>query len=100
MQSPHLVDKYLKSAGLFPEDSLLATDLDGNILFCNEIFIKLYQLKGTKVNGLPIDSIFNNKEAGIFKSALLKCVKNKLHTEKLIFKNQVITVNLIFTNVS
>lgn len=86
MQSPHLVDKYLKSAGLFPEDSLLATDLDGNILFCNEIFIKLYQLKGTKVNGLPIDSIFNNKEAGIFKSALLKCVKNKLHTEKLIFK--------------
>lgn len=86
MQSPHLIDKDLKSAGSFPEDSLLATDLDGNILFCNETFIKLYQLRGTKVRGLPIDSIFNNKEAGIFKSALLKCVKNKLHTEKLSFK--------------
>jgi PAS domain S-box-containing protein len=86
MQSPHLIDKDLKSAGSFPEDSLLATDLDGNILFCNETFIKLYQLRGTKVRGLPIDSIFNNKEAGIFKSALLKCVKNKLYTEKLSFK--------------
>ena len=35
---------------------------------------------------LSIDSIFNNKEASIFKNALLKCAKQKLHTENLKFK--------------
>ncbi|HQS35351.1 MAG TPA: PAS domain S-box protein [Sediminibacterium sp.] len=86
MQFPHVINKDLKSVGPYADDSLLETDLEGNILFCNETFIKRYQLKGTKVKGLSIDSIFNNKEASIFKNALHKCAKQKQHTENLKFK--------------
>ncbi len=86
MQFPFIIVKDFKSADAFSGDFFLATDLDGNIIFCNESFVKLYQLKGTKVKGLSIDSIFNIADAGFFKNALLKCAKNKLHTEKLKLK--------------
>ena len=86
MQFPYIVDKDLKNANEFSDEFLLATDLDGNITFCSESFIRLYQLKGTKVKGLSIDSIFNSTEVGFFKNALVQCAKNKLHTEKLKFK--------------
>lgn len=86
MQFTLIVDKDLNNANAFSDDFLLITDMDGNITFCNESFIKLYQLKGTKVKGLSIDSIFNSAEAGLFKNAVLKCAKNKLHVEKLKFK--------------
>ena len=86
MQFPFVIDKDLKNAMASSSDFLLATDLEGNIVFCNDAFVRLYQLKGTNVKGLNIDSIFSSNEIAIFKSALLKCTKNKLHTEKLQFK--------------
>ena len=86
MQFPFVIDTDLKNAMASSSDFLLATDLEGNIVFYNDVFVKLYQLKGTNVKGLNIDSIFNSKEVAIFKNALLKCTKNKLHTEQLQFK--------------
>jgi len=86
MQFPFVIDKDLKSKSSITDDILLSTDLEGNITFCNERFIKWYQLKGTKVKGLSINSILNAKEAGLFNNALTKCSTNKLHSEKLQFK--------------
>lgn len=86
MQFPFVIDKDLKTKPSIAEDVLLSTDLEGNITFCNDRFIHLYQLKGTKVKGLSIHSILNTKEASLFNHALSKCARNKLHTEKLLFK--------------
>jgi len=68
------------------DDILLSTDLEGNIMFCNDRFIKMYQLKGTKVKGLSIHSILNTQDASLFNNALIKCAKNKQHSEKLELK--------------
>jgi len=86
MQFPFVTDKDLKNKRSMTDDILLSADLEGKITFCNDRFIELYQLKGTKVKGLSIHSILNTKEASLFNIALDKCARNKLHTEKLEFK--------------
>ncbi|WP_439505867.1 PAS domain-containing protein [Sediminibacterium sp.] len=65
---------------------LLATDLDGNIIYCNDSFQRLYKLLGVPVSGLSIESILNSKEAGLYRKSLIQCKQNSNSVEKLTFK--------------
>lgn len=65
---------------------LMSTDTEGVLTYCNDSFKRLYQLVGISVAGIPIESIFNHKEANIFRQAMAKCKQNKLHVETIALK--------------
>lgn len=86
MQYPVLVDSVFSSSNGLLNQYILATDLEGNLSYCNDAFIQLYSLVGTLIKGIPIESIFNSRETELFKTALLRCKQNKLLTEKILLK--------------
>lgn len=86
MQYPSLVDKEFSNTKELLNQYLMATDLEGNLSYCNESFLQLYKLMGVSIKGIPIESIINLKEAGLFRNALVRCKQNKLLVEKFDFK--------------
>jgi PAS domain S-box-containing protein len=86
MQHPHIVESNLSSLNSLINQYLMATDLEGNLSYGNESFLQLYKLMGISIKGLPIESIINSKDAGLFRNALARCKQNKLLIEKVVFK--------------
>lgn len=86
MQYNLVIDNSLTQSEEMIDQFLLATDLEGKIIYCNDSFQRLYKLLGEFVSGLPIESILNAKETGLYKNALQHCRQNKNANEKLAFK--------------
>lgn len=86
MQYKLVIDNALSQSEEMIDQFLLATDLEGKIIYCNDSFQRVYKLLGEFVSGLPIESILNAKETSLYKNALLNCRQNKNANEKLTFK--------------
>ena len=84
MQYPYSVDKNLLDQISSNNHFVLATDLEGNITFCNEAFQQLYQILGESVQGVNIDSLFNSTDASIIKSTIHQTLQTRSNTPVLL----------------
>ena len=65
---------------------VLAVDLHGEIMYCNDAFQQLYQLQGISVAGISIEALFNHQEAGLIRNAIQQLMQPAAKSRELQFK--------------
>jgi PAS domain S-box-containing protein len=86
MRYPYTVDKNLNILISSDDHFIVATDLEGNITFCNEAFQRRYQIVGESVLGVGFDAFVDIEDMVNFKRAITECIRKQLPSVAITYK--------------